>query len=328
MTAQRTAPPLPAAAPPRRRLLWVVLAGFGAFFLVTAALFRFWVPGQVIRFPLNEYEIMTLQGRGVSYFSAARLTELSGVTMRATYTIRGDVARTRALGRSDVAVWQSFVAVEDITDHAPFQYTYQQVAFDRRTGALVAWPGTEVGPHHGVAAAGQGYVWPLGTGRHAYRLFDPTLRKPALARYAGTATTVGIATYRFTETVPATEVGTRTLPGWLVGSQAAAVTLPEFYTAVDTFWVDPVTGDPLKISQNQTLTLRDQAGTTRLVLFRGRLTTTPASVGTVAKPDRANLSKVSMIGTIIPLTSLGLGVLMIGGAVLAWRRRPLPAHAR
>ena len=98
--------------------------------------------------------------------------------------------------------------------------------------------------------------------------------------------------------------------------------MPEFYTAVNTFWVDPVTGNPLKISQNQTLTLRDQAGTTRLVLFRGNLTTTPASLRSVAAPDRANVSKIRMIGTIIPLISLGLAVVLAAGAVIAFRRRP------
>lgn len=327
MTALRTAPP-PAVTPRRPRVLWLVLAGLSAFFLVIAALFAFWAPGQLIRFPLNYYEIRTLQASGASYFSAAKLNELSGVTMRATYTVRGDVARSKALGNSGQAVWQSFLAVRDVTHNAPFQYTYQQLAFDRRTGELVSWPGTMVGPHHGVPVSGQGFVWPFGTQKHSYKLFDPNLLKAVTARYTGTATTAGIATYRFTEVVPATKIGTRTLPGSLIGSAAASVTLPEYYAAVNTYWVDPVTGDPLKISQNQTLTLRDQAGnTTRLVLFRGTLTSTPASLRTVAAADRANLSKIRMIGTIIPLTALGMGVLLLAGAVLAARRRPASARA-
>ena len=40
-----------------RRVLGVVLTGLGAFFLVVALLFRFYMPGQVIKFPLNEYSV-------------------------------------------------------------------------------------------------------------------------------------------------------------------------------------------------------------------------------------------------------------------------------
>ena len=43
-----------------RRVLGLTLTGLGAFFLALALLLRFYLPGQVIKFPLNEYVVSTL----------------------------------------------------------------------------------------------------------------------------------------------------------------------------------------------------------------------------------------------------------------------------
>lgn len=311
-----------------RPVITFLVIAFGTFFLVSALLCRFTVPGRLARFPLNEYEIMTLRGTNISYFSPAKLTELSGVTMQATYTIKGAVTPSRKASVHNVAVWQSFIAIEDLTNHLPFQYTYEQLAMDRSTGRLVNCCGNVIGSNHDLHVAGQGYVWPFGTQRHSYQVFDTTMRKPVTVRYAGTATTAGITTYRFIETVHGRQIGTQTLPGSLIGSSAKSVTLPEFYTTTSTFWVDPVTGNPLKISQNQTLTLRDSGGTTRLVLLHGTLTTTPASVRMVAAPDRSNLRKATMIKDIIPATAGILALVLLGAGLLLSRRGSAPGTGR
>ena len=43
-----------------RRVLGLTLTGLGAFFIVLGLLLRFYLPGQVIKFPLNEYVVTTL----------------------------------------------------------------------------------------------------------------------------------------------------------------------------------------------------------------------------------------------------------------------------
>ena len=299
----------------------LVLAGIGVFALVLAAFFSFFVPGKVVKFPLNEYEVMTLQGTGASYFSAKQLTELSGVTMRATYTIKGEVAKSQALGLPDVAIWESFVAVQDVTNHTPFQYTYWQLALNRRTGQITnCCKANELGKQHNLRLSGQSYVWPFNTAKHGYKVFDPNARRAVPVTYAGTATTDGIATYRFVESVSGLRVGSLTIPGMLVGSAAPSVTLPEYYTGHITYWVDPVTGDPLKLSEQELVTLRDAAGATKLVLISAHLTTTPASVRTVAAPDRSNVSQIQLIGTVIPLAGLVLGVVLLGAGLVLSRR--------
>jgi Porin PorA len=325
MIAMHHRVPLGGAKPKTHSVLSSALATLGAFCLVAALLFRVFVPGQAERFPLNEYEVMTLQGTGVSYFSAARLSELSGVTMRATYTIKGDATLANATRNSNIAVWRSFTAVEDMTHHAPFSYQYALLPFNRKTGVLINCCDAVVGTHHQLHLGGQGYVWPFGTQKRDYQVFDTTVLKPVTFRYAGTATTDGMLTYRFVESVTSQQIGTQTLPASLLGMSGSSVTLPEFYAATNTYWVDPVTGDPLKISENQRLTLQDSSGATRLVLFQGHLTTTPASVRTVAAPDRVNVTKIHLMGTVIPITGGALGLVLLAIGIML-RRRPRPGY--
>jgi hypothetical protein len=71
-----------------RRNIGLVLAGLGAFLIVLAVVLPTWIVGQVVKFPLNEYETATLMADNASYFSATSLTEKTGITMQATYTIK------------------------------------------------------------------------------------------------------------------------------------------------------------------------------------------------------------------------------------------------
>ena len=54
-----------------RRTAGLTLTALGAFLVTLAALLRLWVPGQVIKFPLNEYSVTTLTGTGLTYFNSS-----------------------------------------------------------------------------------------------------------------------------------------------------------------------------------------------------------------------------------------------------------------
>ncbi len=79
-----------------RRVFGVTLTGLGAFLIVLAAMCRFYLPGQVVKFPLNEYSVSTLTGTNVSYFSQQTAAVVNGATVRAISTVQGDVSCTGA----------------------------------------------------------------------------------------------------------------------------------------------------------------------------------------------------------------------------------------
>jgi hypothetical protein len=303
-----------------RRVIGLALAGLGAFFLVLAVLIPTFVAGQVIKFPLNEYQVTTLEGSGMSYFSAAQVKQVQGASIRATSTVKGDAQA----GSSSVAVWDGFTNLYDVTNSQQFEYATRRVAFDRRTAELVSCCGASVGGDTSVRQSGLvGFLWPFGTQKRTYQVFDVNVNRPLPARYAGTATVSGTQVNRYVERVTSARAGSQQLPGSLVGMPGQSqVTLPEYYTATNTFWVDPVTGAELNVSQDIKLTLRDSAGRQRLLLFSGDLRMTPQSMSAIAKTAHKARNEITLLRLTIPLISGLLGlVLLVAGILLARPRR-------
>jgi Porin PorA len=306
-----------------RRVLGLVLTGLGAFLLALAVLLRFYLPGQVVKFPLNEYRVITLTGHDVTYFNAKQLKVLTGVTAKATSTIEGDVSA----GSSPVAVWNDFTAVEDTTNNAPIEFISQRSAFSRRTGAIDDCCGayvsiSNVGTRNGHQS-GQGFVWPLGTQKQTYQVFDATLGKPEPFRYDGTSTIDGMTVYKFVEHVINQQFASQTLPGSLVGyGLLPSVTLPEYVSETNTFWVDPATGAPVDVTENRTFNLEDITGATKLVLYHGDLMATPQSIASAVNTAKSAHLRVDLVEDIGPLAGLllGVGLVVIGVALILDRR--------
>ena len=302
-----------------RRVVWSVLAGLGAFFIVLAIMSKLYVPAQAVKFPLNEYGVNTLIATNASWFSPKNVSELSNVTLQVTSTTKGDVSAADSLGSSKYAVWQNFAATEDTTDHQTVNIpaTANVLAFDRKTGELINWNGNTVGGKH-VSVSGQGFVWPLGAKKQNYQVFDTVLVKPVTFVYKGTSSVSGIPTYTYVATIPSTQTGTQSLPGNLVGSKAAEVTVPEFYSTQETYNVDPVTGAPISVERNTQDVLKDNAGTTLLVLLSADFKTSPASVAQTVKTDNHYRFEISLATTIIPIIAGLIGIiLLVVGLVLA-----------
>jgi DUF3068 family protein len=300
-----------------RRAAGLLLTGLGAFLVAFALLLRWWVPGQVIKFPLNEYAVTTYSGTGISYFSGTSLKEYTGVKATATQTVEGDVKS----GTSSTAVWGSFTALEDNTNHVAIQYNSQRSAFNRRSGLLVNCCAAAVGSSTKVVQSGQGFVLPFGTQRRTYQIFDVTLLRPEPLAFAGTGTIDGMAALKFVEHIAHDRFSQQTLPGPLVGRKdQATVTVPEFLTATNTYWVDPVTGRPIDVTLDQTISLEGSGGAGKLVLLGGKLSQTPASVRSAVASAQQDHAKITLITSTGPLIGILGGVIaLVPGIVLIAR---------
>jgi hypothetical protein len=304
-----------------RRVSGFVLALLGAFFLLTALLLEFWIAPSAVKFPLNEYQVVTLTGTG-SYFSPAQGKELTGVSVETTYTTRGDVAA----GNSSMAVWDQFVSVRDVTNRQPISYVSLREAFNRSNGQLIQCCGAHVSnpetgkANYAVHMSGIGPVFPPGTQKQTYSLYDSTAARTEPVRYAGTATIDGISTYRFVETAPPTRIGTEQVPGSLIGEPSVSnVSLGEYYNGTQTFYVDPETGGPLSTTQHAEVTLRDSTGATRLVGSDISIAATPASVQAVVNKDISGRNEISLAKDTLPLIGLIVGVVLLAAGILLVR---------
>lgn len=306
-----------------RRVVWSVLIGLGAFFIVVAILSKVYVPGQAVKFPLNEYGISTLVAKNAEWFSPKSVSELQGVTLEVTSTVKGDVSQADALGSSSTAVWESFAATEDVTDHqrVSIPALADVFAFDRKTGEIVKWSGNSVDGKP-VTPSGQGYVWPLGAKKQSYQVYDTSLLKPVTFKFKGTATTDGIPTYEYVASVPPTQVGTQTLPGALVNVQAATVTLPEFYSAQEDYFVDPITGAPISVVRNTHEVLQDTTGATALVLINADFKSSSASIAASVKTDTKYRNEIIVATSIVPIVAGVLGIILLVIGLVLSRTKP------
>lgn len=294
-----------------RRNAGTVLAGLGTFLIVMAVVLPAYIVGQVVKFPRSEYQTATLAGTGMSYFSATKVATVTGVNLRATYTIKGDPTA----GSSSVAVWNEFSYVYDTTNNQPVQITTRRFAFDRKTAELVNCCGANVNGNSAIEQTGVlGNVFPIGTQPKTYNVFDTTLNKPVPFTYDGTASVRGIKTYRFVENVPPTRVGYSPL----------SATQPEYYQIHLIYWVDPETGALVNVDEDQKVFLEDPAtGAQTTVLFSGDLRATPATISEVVQLDSKGRNELTLLNTVLPITLGVVGALaLIAGILLSRKRRP------
>jgi hypothetical protein len=100
------------------------------------------------------------------------------------------------------------------------------------------------------------------------------------------------------------------------------VTLPEYVTETNTFWIDPVTGQPVNVVENRTLALENISGQTKLILYKGLLSGTPQNVKTNVGIANSAHFKIGLVDLIGPLVGLILGVvlLVVGIALILSKR--------
>jgi Porin PorA len=304
-----------------RRVTGLILVVLGVILIAAAILLPTYVSPQIVKFPLNESTSAVLAGTGVTYFSQTKLTEETGATVRATYTIKGDPAA----GSASTAVWNQTAAVQDVTHNLPVSTQTRRFAFGRRSAVLVNCCGSNVNGNTKIHQSGiVGYVFPIGTKPQTYQVFDTTLNRAVPFVYEGTATTDGIGTYVFKENVSPTQVTTITVPAAFFHLPGKTVTLPEIYEIHLTYWVDPRTGALLNVNEDERVSLQNPTDkATIAVLFDGDLVATPATVTKVVGLDSSGRTELSWLNTIGPIAAgvVGAVALITGLALLARRPR-------
>jgi MFS family permease len=295
-----------------RRVTGFVLTLLGAFLIVVAALLRLWLAPSVAKDPLNEYRVLSLSGTG-SYFNKGQAQEQTGVSVGVTFTIKGNVP----LGTGSTAVWDFFTYVEDKTNKQAIAYIPYREAFDRKTGETVNCCGTYItdpisgNSSHSVRMSGLALFWPIGAQQQTYMIFDTTAARPEPAKYAGSTDIDGIQTYRYVENVAPVKFGTYGVPGSVIGSSAATVQLGEYYSGTNTYYIDPVTGAPLDVTESQTITLGNSPANVQITGSSIQVAETPSSVAAVVSSDRSARNGLLLVQDILPLIGLLLGIVLI-----------------
>jgi hypothetical protein len=133
----------------------------------------------------------------------------------------------------------------------------------------------------------------------------------------------GVETYRYVQTVEPTTIGERVIPRSVAGLEGDGdITGDEQFSIERTYWVDAVTGTPIKVSEDQHRAVVYE-GEEVLTLLSGELAFTDASVRGQIESSEQGRTLLPMLRTTIPVASLivGVGLLAIATVLLLTGRR-------
>ena len=290
----------------RRPATGLILAGLAACCLASAVLLGWHIEGQTAQRLPGGHETATLTATRASYVSPTRLTEITGADLAVTETI----SQVTGTGLPAIDIWDVRTSAYDTTNHQQLEPVSRTIVFDRRTAELINCCGGNINGDALIHQAGiAGWAFPVGTGKQKYYVFDTVLGKPEPFLFSGTGTVDGIAAYQFTQDISGANAGFSPLSS----------TDPERYSMYRVYWVDPETGMPIEVTENEDLYLvNPTTGSVVTHLFRADLRTTPTTVARLASQDARDRGKIALAASVrLVLSGMACVLALIAGCLLA-----------
>jgi hypothetical protein len=315
----------------KSRVLGAVLVGLGVLALVFAGGLAFVVAPSVAQLP---YDMKPTQSVAEAP-NALFLQITNGVAkvetgpLRSTVRVQPDARATADLegpldGTAMVWLAGSEVVRTDTTPNEVVSAYSTSLAVDRETAAALQWDKhwLDTGNNRQtVAYTGHMYKFPFGTERKTYEIFDRDILAAQPAEYEGTETIEGLETYKFTQNIrdavqqlPADRLQalvSQLLPGATTGDVR--------YSNTRTVWVEPTTGQFIKVQEQQNKALVAPDGRS-VTILDALFTYTDETIKNAAETAGDNRQRLNLVGTWAPLGLALLGlILLVVGIVLALR---------
>ncbi|PDP84808.1 hypothetical protein CQJ94_23695 [Glycomyces fuscus] len=302
-----------------RRTVAVVLVAFGVFFLAFAPMMRTWLSSSLMKTPLDYYSETVLEAEGATYFNIEDVELVENADLEARSTLRADVASST----DETVVWDQFTWVRDAETDFGITSSSRRAGHDRVTGEAVDCCDAMVNDES-VAQSGQAWKFPFFTEQRDYDFFETTVQEVVPMEFQGTEEIQGVEAYRFVQEVEDEVVGERTLPRSVAGLGGEGdVTGDEVFSITRTYWIEPVTGSPLKISEDQNRVVVVD-GEEVLTLFDAELVSNDESIQNAVDNSEQGRTVLPLLQTTLPVACLVVGVGLVGIAVvlfLTGRRR-------
>ncbi|MFD7437764.1 DUF3068 domain-containing protein [Streptomyces sp. NPDC059861] len=310
--------------------LSLVLLGLGVFLLVLAPMLAWYVKPRAAVTPVDIDVTAVYEGTG-SYFDVAETETLHDRPVTVTQRVRGDVGDSERSGR---AVWDVVTTVDTekslpaADPHDALDFSTARWVTDRRSNRPAHC--CQEQPYH----EGEAYLkFPFDVQKRSYRWWDSQLGSAVTLSYRGTEKIRGYQGYVFTGTVPPTKIGTRQVPGALVGRpEASQVFAEEWYANHGIkLVVDQPTGRVLyaQLGPRQTLRAPGAEKDAVVLLDVERLGHTPATQKFAVDKAKADSAQLRAVGRTVPIGAAAAGfVLAVVGGLLVVRGRRRPADER
>jgi hypothetical protein len=301
-----------------------VCLGAGGFALAAAILLPLFVYPRLAVFPNDPQAEQVLTGTGATMLMVdPKAAAGATVVHDADVTVTNFISQAPTGSSGDSAVWQIATKV-DVAGKGMGNAQVEQVSVNKHTGVPTNCCGdrlvTDQEDTSGQLLRHSGYVaWPFNVQKHSYQIWDVNLRRTKTATYMGEEERDGIKTYKFRAIVPLQQVGTRDLPGGLFGNKAPNVTADAMYSDQQTYWIQPATGDVIRLDDS--ITQQYTYGGKTLTAFQADLKGKKLGEDRLG-PDRQAAVFLPWVRSRATLVLIPIGLILLAvGAYLALGRR-------
>lgn len=293
-----------------RRTVAVVLIALGVFCLAMAPLMRTWVASSLMKTPLDYYSELVNTGQA-DYFNIEDVEQVEDADVEAHTTVRADVASST----DETVVWDQFTWIKDGETDFGISSTSRRAGHDRVTGEGVDCCDPMV-DDVSVTQDGQLWKFPFFTEQRDYEFFETTVQETLPIEFDGVETIDGVEAYRFVQTVEPTVIDEQTVPREVAGLEGDGdVTGDVEYSVTRTYWIEPVSGSPINLSEDQKHVVVVD-GEEVLTMLEGELSYDDETIAnSIANTEQAR-QFLPLLHTTLPIGSLIVGVGFIGVAVV------------
>ncbi|WP_394618933.1 DUF3068 domain-containing protein [Lentzea sp. JNUCC 0626] len=330
-----------------RRALTFVLLGLGVFGIATGLLLRFYAYPALAKVPHSPETTAVAQGSGITALvyvekdgGPAQPEIRRNLNLTSTTFVSGDLRAPEVQADGGVTAWVEATRITDDEDKLTLSASVRELCLDRFTAEAVApcttqylqkakqenGKDTKIPGTRGQAQfPGLNFKFPFQTEKRTYPWYDSGVGRPVDAKFDGEETLQGLPVYRFKQSVPATDVDSRDVPGSLIGKSEPSVAVKLYYQAEKTMWIEPETGALIKLRQSvkQELRTPDQNAGRGTAVFDGTLEVNKKTVDANVRVAEENKSKLWLLTGLPVILWIAGGVLLAAGVVLllAGRRR-------
>ncbi|TDQ52001.1 DUF3068 domain-containing protein [Actinorugispora endophytica] len=307
------AAPGPAPAPGGGTRRGLAAVAVGAFCCTLALLAHFYVHPRLAMLPAEARQVWTLEDPEATYLDTARWRTRED----AEVTQRTELVARPMPGNEDWAVWS--ITVDTASRLGLIDHHDRKVVVDRATAEAVNCCGEHVDGDFAVRQAGLVALWPPGAEGAEFPFYVPDMRSAPVMRLRGEDRVGGITARRYEQSVPATQVpgSAREVPAAEMGlDRPGTVRATRWVELARTYWVEPVSGQVVNITEERRETLRTAEGDGGRLVLDADLAMRPEHVQANIQRagDRARLLDLVRVGLPLVLGTVG-AVLLLAGAV-------------
>ncbi|WP_037668693.1 DUF3068 domain-containing protein [Streptomyces griseus] len=320
-----------------RRKASLILLALAVFFTALSPLTRWYAFPRLAKIPAGQYQDMVLEAKNATLldYGTMRARKVPKVTI--VQTLKGNVEAAEKIEKTagrDVVVWDGLSYIQG-PDGKMVSKVPERYIFDAHTQEPVHATG-EMVDGDPVRREGIEFKWPFLTEKRDYAYFDAQARVTAPIHYKGTRTFRGLEVYYFEQTIPWTQVRMpRTMPVQGITPETVAKTgTTRWYTTVRKFWVEPLTGAPVRGEEIHQEELRGGTllgGREKVTAFAGHVKMREDYIEHTVDLVKSNRTVILLMTSYLPWGFLTLGVLLLSLSLYleARGRRPAdPAPAR